>query len=296
MNRTANLSLSACLAAVCALAATSILAAAEAFPPEALPGVSIGGNLPAGYETSGVVWHSRLGKLFMVADGGIVSSMSADGTGLTNWSIGGDLEGITVADPAGDFVYLGVENPDSIREFNVATGQVTRTFDLTAWMTGAANAGLEALTFVPDSENPEGGLFYAGLQADGRIFKFQLPIVSSATSTSVTHIGTIAAINGVTDISGMHYQAGQDVLYAIYDSANLLRAMDTDGTVLSEWSLPGNNQEGITLNGSDLYIGQDYGTGGDVIKYSNFDGVPEPTTICLLACGSLAVLRRKRTA
>ena len=283
------------LAVVCGLAVAPTAWAADPFPPEALPGVAIGGNLPAGYETSGIVWHSRVQKLFLVSDGGTVSSMSANGTGLTHWSVGGDLEGVTVANPQSDFVYLGVENPDSIREFNIATGQVTRTFTLTGWMTGPNNSGLEALTFVPDVSNPEGGLFYAGLQTDGRIFAFQLPILSSATSTTVTHVRTIPALNGVSDISDMNYQVSQGVLYAIYDSFNLLRAMDPDGTLIKEWNLPGSNQEGLTLEGKELYIGEDYGSGGNVIRYSEFVGVPEPATLGLLALGGLALIRRRRT-
>jgi hypothetical protein len=268
--------------------------AAEPFPPEALPGISVGGNLPAGYETSGIVWHSRVQKLFLVSDGGIVSSMSANGAGVTNWSVGGDLEGITVARPQSDFIYLGIEHSDSIGEFNIATGQVTRTFNLTDWMTGPNNSGLEALTFVPDVSNPEGGLFYAGLQTDGRIFVFQLPILSSTTSTAVTHVQTIPALNSVSDISDMNYQVSQGVLYAIYDSANLLRAMKPDGTLIKEWNLPGSNQEGLTLEGNELYIGEDYGTGGDVFRYSNFMGVPEPATLGLLLIGGLALLSRRR--
>lgn len=274
--------------------------AADPFPPAALPGISLGGNLPAGYETSGIVWHSRLQKLFLVSDGGTVSSMSANGTGVTNWSVGGDLEGITVAQPQRDFIYLGIEHPDSISEFNIATGQVTRTFNLTGWMTGADNSGLEALTFVPDASNPEGGLFYAGLQATGEIFVFQLPVVSSTTSTAVTHVRTISALNGVSDISDMHYEASQGVLYAIYDSANLLRAMKPDGTLIKEWNLPGNDQEGLTLKGTDLYIGEDYGNGGNVFRYSPFVGVPEPSTLVLLTAGLLGLpayaWRRKRRA
>ena len=249
---------------------------AETFPPEALPGISIGGYLPAGYETSGIVWHSRVQKFFLVSDGGTVSSMNADGTGVTNWSIGGDLEGITFAKPQSDFVYLGIEHPDSIREFNITTGLVTRTFNLTTWMTGPDNSGLEALTFVPDSNDSEGGLFYAGLQNDGQIFVFRLPILSSSTSTTVTYIKTIPAINGINDISDMHYEASQDIIYAIYDSANLLRAMEPNGTLFREWILPGNDQEGITFKGLELYIGEDYGSGGNVLRYSPFAQIPQP--------------------
>jgi hypothetical protein len=254
-------------ACIFAIIATEPAFSAESFPPEALPGVSVGGNLPAGYEPSGIVWHTRLKKLFLVSDGGIVSSMNANGTGVVNWSVSGDLEGITIASHQNNFVYLGIENPDSIREFNIATGQITRTFNLTTWMTGDGNAGLEALTFVPDVCDPEGGLFYAGLQATGQIFVFRLPIRSSSTSTIVTPIKTIPALNGVSDISGMHYEAGQQVLYAIYDSTDLLRAMDADGTLIQEWNLPGNNQEGVALKGLDFYIAQD---SGGVLMFSPF--------------------------
>jgi hypothetical protein len=246
---------------------------ADPFPPESLPSVFIGSSLPIWYEPSGIVWHLQLQKLLLVSDSGAVSLMDAGGTGLSHWYPGGDIEGITIADPQSDFIYLGNENPDSISEFNVNTATVTRTFNLTSWMIGASNAGLEALTFVHDSNDLEGGLFYAGLQATGEIFVFRLPILSSTTSTSVTHIQTIPAISGISDISGMHYESSQGVLYAIYDSSNLLRAMTPDGTLLKEWILPGHDQEGITLGGIELYTCQDT---GEAYSYSPFKVYPQP--------------------
>ena len=238
------------LAARCAVGA-------DPFPTQALPGTDIGDSLPADYEPSGAVWHTGLSRLLTVSDTGIVSSMNADGSGISNWSVGGDLEGITVADPNSPFVYVGVENPDSILELNLNTGVVTRTFDLTPWLTGPANQGLEALTFLPDSNDSEGGLFYAGLQDDGKIYSFRLPILTSSTSTAVTPLTTITPVAGRNDISGLDYDIDNDVLYAIFDNSNLMRAIRPDGTVLAEWDLPQDDQEGVALAGDNLYIAED---------------------------------------
>jgi hypothetical protein len=265
--------------------------AADIFPPTALPGVQIGNGLPGGFEPSGVVWHTDLEKLLIVDDNGMMARMNADGTMVQNWSLSVDLEGVCIADSGSDFVYVGVEQPDSIMEFDITTGLVTRVFNLTTWMTGPDNRGLEALTFVPDAGDPEGGLFYAGLQDDGKIYSFRLPIASSSSSTTVTHVSTITPLAGRSDLSGLHYDVDNEVLYAIYDSDNKLRAMEADGTFLAEWELPGVTQEGIAMMGNHLYIAEDF---GQVVDYSPFTGVPEPATLILLAGGLPLLMKRRR--
>lgn len=269
---------------------SSVGFAADIFPPTALPGVQIGGGLPAGFEPSGLVWHAGLEKLFAVNDNGTMSHMNADGTAVQSWSLSVDLEGVSVADPGSDFVYVGVEQPDSIMEFDITTGLVTRVFDLTTWMTGPDNRGLEGLTFVPDASDPEGGLFYAGLQDDGKIYSFRLPIASSSSSTTVTRISTITPLAGRSDLSGLHYDVDSEALYAVFDSDNKLRAMEADGTFLAEWELPGGTQEGVTLAGGHLYIAED---SGQIVDYWPFAGVPEPVTLILLAGGLPLLLKRK---
>ncbi|NLK40740.1 MAG: hypothetical protein GX298_01625 [Planctomycetes bacterium] len=259
------------------MSACCIAASTDPFPPEALPAVSIGEFLPPDFEASGLVWHTRRQKLFLVSDNGFLASMTDQGTDVELWRISADLEAVTVAFPTSDFIYLGVEHPDSIYEFNITTGGITRVFNLTPWMDGPKNSGLEALTFVPDPADPEGGLFYAGLQETGQIFVFRLPILSSAVSTAVTFVGVIYPIQGVNNISDLYYTPCQDVLYAIYDSSNLLRAMTPDGSFLRQWELPGDSQEGITLKGSELYICEDNGqNGGRVYRYAPFLVFPQP--------------------
>ena len=268
-----------------AIASTACgLFAADPFPSAALPGTSLNQLIP-NYEPSDLVWHSRLGRLFSVSDGSStvssrVFSIADNGTGPAFWPVAGDLEGICVAHPVSDFLYVGTEQPNQIKEFRISTGLVTRTFDLDPWMTGAPGQGLEALTFVPDLGSAEGGTFYAGLQDDGTIYRFSLPILTSATSTTVSPLGSFNPVTGRRDLSGLDYDRAAGVLYAIYDDPNLMRAMTTAGTFLKEWTLPGSNQEGIAVRGSSLFIAED---SGDIMLYAPFQPVPEPSGLLAVA-------------
>jgi hypothetical protein len=238
----------------------TVLIAASAVKADPWPGdtgVEIGneggaGGLPSGYEPSGAVWHTRFEMLLVVGDGGEVSAMEANGTNQTTWSPGGDLEGIAVADPDSDLVYLGRENPDAILEFDLMTGLLTgNAWDLTPFLAGPSNQGLEALTYVD-------GLFYAGLQADGNIYVFRL-----LPFGVVEHIDTLAAPGARTDISGLHFDAETQTLYAIYDSFDVIVEMEADGTFVREYDLIGNDQEGITLvpdctaNDARVFVSED---------------------------------------
>lgn len=217
------------------------------------------------------MWHTRLAKLLVAGDDGDVALMSADGSDVALYYPGGDLEGITVANPDSSFVYLGVETggtsatPNMIKEFDLDADLVTRSFSLYAFMTAPINSGLEALTFVPDATSDEGGYFYAGQQSDGTIYVFSLPIKSSSTSTTVTFVDSFTPVSGRTDIAGLHYDADADNLYVLYDNANKIRILDADGNYQAEWTAPGTNQEGIALGPDcEIYIAQD---SGGVILY-----------------------------
>ena len=238
------------------------------FPAAVLPGTTIG-NLPSQYETSGLTWHDGLQKLFAVSDEGIVSMMNADGSDIVNWNVPGDLEALTVADHSSNLIYIGVENPDSILEFDVTTGQVTRTFDLTNWMTGPDNQGLEALAFVPDVTHSEGGLFYAGLQSDGRIYQFALPILSSSSSTAVTFVQSMAIEGGSTDLAGLAYDPSSDLLLAMFDSMDQLNVIDRDGQLRSRWNVPGAGQEAVIFVDGQFYVGDD--SLFSITLYAGFD-------------------------
>jgi len=230
------------------------------------------GSLESGYEPSGIVYHSVLNKLVLVGDDGNVTTMDIDGDNVNIWTPGGDLEGVAIADSTTDYVYVGIENPDSIKEFNLNSGAYTigKQWDLTSWMASTnPNRGLEALTFVPNSAHPyedyanndSGGLFYAGLQEDGKIYVFHINL---AVGGAVTHVDTITVNASYTDISGLDYNSKTGLLYAIFDGLNILIEMNpSDKTVINTYTLPGNAQEGISVTSScpstsaNIYIAED---------------------------------------
>ena len=113
------------------LAILALVVPAQIPFPGTLPGTSIGGGLPGGYETSGVVWHPRHQRLFIVDDGGKVTSLLPDGSDVQSISLAGDLEGICVADPDSSFVYVADEGAGAIMELDLSTG-----LELLCWRAG----------------------------------------------------------------------------------------------------------------------------------------------------------------
>ena len=204
--------------------------------------------------------------------------MDADGSNAVTWTPGSDdLEGIAIADPESGFLYVGVENPDSIKEFDPGTGNYTgKVWPLTSWMTGPANAGLEALTFLSNGYHPyppsaSGGLFYAGLETDGRIYVFDLDLDRSG---AVAHVDTIEPFPGANGLTGLHFHPETGILYAVYRNRQQLLELEPDGTFIRAFTLAGNHQEGVTLlpgcpgQNTSIFIAED---DGDVRRY---DGYP----------------------
>jgi len=227
-------------------------------------------NAPASFEVSGVVWHSRLDKLFAVDDGGRVVRMDRDGTNQTLWDVPGDLEGICVPDPSSDRLYVGIEYDGgqakpAIEEFNLTTGMVTRTFYLN--LPGATvSQGLEALSFVPNASHPQGGQFAVGHQGNGDIYFYDIPIVTGGGS-GATYDGNGTLVTNKTDLAGLHYNITGKMFYALFDSYNVIQTIRVNGSPIHEFILPSkawlSEDEGIGEddNGT-LYIARENGTEG----------------------------------
>lgn len=253
---------------------TSLFVSALAFPSIS-PGVNIGTNLEAGYEPSGVVWHERLQSLFTIWDNGYVTQMDMEGNIMhSSVFVGGDLEGIAVADDASNYIYLLQEYPQKIVEFDISTWTKTsRSWTLNG-MVGNTASGAEALTYNTDKES-----FYVGSQYDGNIYVYDVSLAVlrstppvSPTSVSLNPVSIITT--GISnDLAGLSYLAEVGRTYAVFDASNKIQEYDAEDKLVVEYDLPGLDQEGVTVlpgcpnSSTTMVIAQD---SGGVIKYSGY--------------------------
>lgn len=215
-------------------------------------------------EASGAVWHEERQTLFVVQNTGFLVEMSSAGETINTWTVAGDLEAITLAE-GNRYLYLGIEHPDSIIEFDLQTETLTgKSWNLTTWMTGADNSGLEGLAYSD-------GYFHAGLQSDALIYVFDVDLDNSGQVSFVQTIQPNAAY--ASDISGMDIHPYTGIDYLVYDSYNGLVELNADNVMVHNYVLPGINQEGIVLvtdcaaHTADVYIAED---NGQLVRYPDY--------------------------
>lgn len=240
-------------------------------------GTELAGGLGV-YEPSGAVWHSRLGQLFVVSDEGLISKMNPDGSSVTTWSIGGDLEGIAIADASSNYIYVINEYPFALYQFDISTGTKTKTWDLSnVGIPAPTNTsyGLEGMTYIPseDYSTSNGrGVFAVGSQETGTIYF--LDVDTSTSGGSVTLLRSMTPAGAW--ISDLFYDRETNVLYVLYDST--LVEMNLQGAIAATYTVPGSDQEGVTLTTAcssttttttaTIYIASD--TPASVKKYGNY--------------------------
>ncbi len=213
-------------------------------------------------EPSGIVVYGD--QLWVNDDDGYLYSMDMDGSNLTEYNLGDDIEGITTMN---DMLYAIVEEPEEIREIDPETGSVTNTWGISAYISGDSNQGGEAITSAGD-------YLYVGYQSNGNILVFD---ISSGTASLVNEI---TSPTGYTDITGLHY-ADDGYFYAMYDENDKYVVMSIDDlasptafTIEGKYTLPADTeyQQGIYVTEAAFYIAQDSST---VTVYSNTTYVEE---------------------
>lgn len=253
-----------------------LLAASEAAMPAkraatiGFPGLVLGDIDRINFrEPSGVVFHPIRKTLFVVGDSGDIQEMTLEGVTLRTKHMdmaSRDFEGITVHPKTG-LLYVVVERSARILEINPFNFAVKREFKVdrrfgpeSTELFRVGGNGVEGITFVPDDKHPEGGTFFLVNQFSPPIvIEVSAPLMSSKLPKASATIRKWFSL-GVSDLSGIHYDAKSGHLFVIADGPNLFLEVTRDGEILREYALPGNDQEGITLDDEDfMYLAQDSG-------------------------------------
>ena len=230
-------------------------------------------------EPSGITYHATRKTLFVVDDEGHIHEIRPDGSTVQKKYLQGrDLEGITI-NPMSGLLYVAVEDDEAILEINPQTLTILREFTINRLFEGKTllkkgGMGMEAIAFVPDSSHSEGGTFWIGNQSVSLkpnselsvICEVVVPIRSSDTPETE---GTIIRFHEMDfiDISGLTYDSKADSLILISDTTNLLVVLKRDGTPQHRYLLPGDDQEGVTLDGLGyMYIAQE---SGQIVKMAD---------------------------
>ena len=227
-------------------------------------------------EPSGITYHPTRRSLFVADDSGNVYELNLQGTLIQARGLNElDLEGITI-DPGTGLLYAAIEDDETVLELEPETLTIKREFRIGRNFKGEqllrkGGMGIEAIAFVPDASHPEGGTFWIGNQSfslkakdePSVVCEVVLPLRSETVRKSEGTIINAYKMNFI-DISGLAYDAQDDVLILISDTTNLLVEIKREGTILSKYLLPGEEQEGVTLDGLGyMYIAQE---SGEIIK------------------------------
>lgn len=252
----------------------------EASRPVALPYNWIGSITQSQIaEPSGITYHPTRRSLFLADDSGSVHEVSLEGRLIQSRGFNErDIEGITV-NPDTGLLYAAVEDDEAILELDPKDLALQREFRIGRNYKGEqllkkGGMGIEAIAFVPDASHPEGGTFWVGNQSFSLKAKDEPSVVCEVvvplrSATAKQSDGAIirAYKMDFIDISGLAYDTQGDFLVLISDTTNLLVELKREGTILRQYLLPGDEQEGIVLDGLGyMYLAQE---NGEIIKLAD---------------------------
>lgn len=130
-----------------------------------------------------------------------------------------DLEGIAMTSPESTYLYLGMENRALILEYEWHSSQkIFRKFVLHG-LEHDGNRGTESITWVETDASEHGGYFYVGSQLTGRIYIYNVPLLSDTGPQANAELVSVwTPLGDNTDVAGLSYSSG--FIFVNYDDGN----------------------------------------------------------------------------
>lgn len=218
---------------------------------------------------SDIAFYPPRETLFAVRDNGQMIEIKTDGTFIRAKKIrkDADFEGITY-NPDTGMLYVVVEGEEIILEIDPETLAIAQVFLIDRSFEGNLllspdDDGVEGIAYVPAADGTANGSFYLVNQADkltGSDSSIVLEVeveLKPGTNHPRAQIVRYFSV-GITDLSGITYIPSNRHLLITSDTHDLLLETSLSGEIFDSYPLPGEHQEGITIDGEgSLYIAQD---------------------------------------
>jgi uncharacterized protein YjiK len=191
-------------------------------------------------EPSGIAYNSKKNSLFVVSDGR-TDIYEIDFTGIIKGTISTtspDLEGITLSTNC-DTIYV-VEETNQLVVSYLTTGIRLTSFPVNV-ATNPSHA-LEGIT----RNNLNGHLLVMNEKLPCMLLEFN-------NSAEIRH----KEINYTTDISDVFFEQSSNNYWIVSDESQKILKLSTDFNLISEWTVPIIQAEGITIVHDKIYIVSD---------------------------------------
>ena len=213
-------------------------------------------------EPSGIAYHAKLGRLFVVGDEGSVTELDVDGKLVRTDAVPGNLEDVTVHTPSGHLVLIS-EKASSLILYDPTTHKELRRWKLdSSELLGQKrldkNHGFEGLAFREEAGRPGGGVFYLVNQRAPELLvgiAFDIDAPAGKLEPEVVGRWPISEKN----VKAAVWAAELDRLLVLSDRRGVL-VMNDGGQVERELKLPAGQLEGMCLDGAGhLWVADDVG-------------------------------------
>jgi uncharacterized protein YjiK len=214
-------------------------------------------------EPSGVAFHPGLGHLFVVGDEGTLAELDADGKRIDVRSVHGDLEDLTVHTPSGNLILLAEQQSELILYDPVAHQEKKRWKMDTAAVLGEEpqekNEGFEGISFRPDRGRRGGGLYYLAHQrTPAMVVALVFDPASPPGRLGAEAVVARWPLEPHEDLTAVAYVPSLDRVLVLTDKSDRILILTSSGSIESEVAVPGEQQEGLTIDGrGDVWLADD---------------------------------------
>jgi uncharacterized protein YjiK len=213
-------------------------------------------------ETSGIAYHAKLDRLFVVGDTGRLAELDPEGRLIASDKIGGNLEDVTVHTPTGNLVLVSEKKSELIL-WDPKGHTELRRWHLDPAIAlgeepGDRNQGFEGLAFREEPSRPGGGVFYLSHQrTPPALVEIAFDIDRPSGELGPDVVLSRWKLTGREDLTAVAFFAPRNRILVLSDAEDRILVMG-DGAVDEAVVLPGLQQEGLAFDGGGaLWVADD---------------------------------------